>query len=506
LASLKKLAGQTAWYGLSSIFARLLNYLLTPYLTGVLAANQYGDQSIMYSAIPFLNVIFTYGMETAFFRFINKEHDSEKVYNTLALSLIATSGLFAYILIGFNVQIGHLLKLRNPEFITWIAYIVTLDALCTLPFAKLRNDARPKKYAFIRIAGIVVNIALVFFFYSILPGYAKSHPGTFIASWWNPKIGAGYVLIANLVMSGLNVLMLSKEFMAIRLKFDPKLWWMVIIYAFPIMIANFGGIINETFDRIMLDWWGPGSEYEQKARVGTYNACYKLSLLITLFIQAFRMGAEPFFFQQAKETEKDAKKAYARVMKFFVIIICVMFMFVVLYIDIWKHFISNPSMWNGLDVVPILLLANMCLGVYYNLSIWYRLTHKPWQGPTITLIGAALTLLINYIFIPKYSYMASAWATLVCYGSMMIISYIWGQRVYKVPYPMKKIAAYFFVMMFFCVVEYGIRLLTHGASKPYAMGIKLTSSTLFMFLYLALILKIESKELQRLPFVGKYIR
>ena len=225
----------------------------------------------------------------------------------------------------------------------------------------------------------------------------------------------------------------------------------MMVYALPMVIVGLGGMVNETMDRIMLGWWGHADSPElNKAAVGIYAACYKLSILITLSIQAFKMGAEPFFFKQA-ETD-NAQRTYARVMKFFVITICVMFLAVVLYLDIWKLFIRNPLMYEGLKVVPILLIANMFLGVYYNLSIWYKLSNKTMAGALITLIGAFVTIVINYFGIPYFGYMASAWATFSCYGLMMFISFKWGQKVYPIPYATKKLIAYFIIAL----VIYGI--------------------------------------------------
>jgi O-antigen/teichoic acid export membrane protein len=272
-----------------------------------------------------------------------------------------------------------------------------------------------------------------------------------------------------------------------------------MLYSMPLIIAGFGGIINETFDRIMLAWWSTaGTEEAVKFEVGTYGACYKLSILITLFIQAFRMGAEPFFFKSA--SGENPQKVYARVMKFFVITICVMFLFVALYLDIWKHFIQNPKMWVGLKVVPILLLANMFLGIYYNLSIWYKLTNKTMAGAWITLIGATLTLAINYLFIPKFGYMACAWATFVCYGTMMVISFTWGQKNYRVPYAWKKLMAYIVIV----VLEYFIFGLFQkiGLDRWVNWGF----ASVLLLAFIIFVLNVEKKEFQRLPVIGRFLR
>ena len=498
--SIKKLAGQTAWYGISSIAARFLNYLLTPYLTYKLSEATYGEQSMIYSAIPFLNVVFTYGMETAYFRFSNKDVDEKKVFSTASFSLITSTVLLTGMLLLFRQPLATLLSVgTHPEFITWAACVIALDTLTAIPFAKLRHENRPRKYAFIRVMTILINIAMVYFFYSKLPLLAAQNPASFWAKYYDPGIGAGYIVIANIIASAFTFLMLLPQFLSVRLVWSKTLWTEMIIYSLPLMIAGFAGMINETFDRLMLGWWSPLSTHELKMQqVGIYSACYKLSLLITLFIQAFRMGAEPFFFHHSKG--EDAPKIYARVMKFFVITICTMFLFVALYLDIWKQFIRNPNMWVGLRVVPILLIANMSLGVYYNLSIWYKLSHNTRAGATITIIGAALTLIVNYFFIPYYSYMACAWATLICYASMMVISYLWGQKVYRVPYATKKLLGYFGIMLLFYFLDMGICLFMPKVWMHLVVG------SVFLFIYLRFVFAVEKKDLARMPLIGKWVK
>jgi O-antigen/teichoic acid export membrane protein len=261
--------------------------------------------------------------------------------------------------------------------------------------------------------------------------------------------------------------------------------------------VGFAGMINETLDRFMLLWWSPAPTIEAaKFEVGVYAACYKLSILISLFIQAFRMGAEPFFFKQAQG--QQPQRTYARVMKMFVITICFMFLMVALFLDVWKYFITREEMWVGLQVVPILLLANMFLGIYYNLSIWYKLSNKTMSGAWITLIGAAITVAINFIFIPKYSYVACAWATFFCYGTMMVISYIWGQKHYRIPYAWKKLVAYIVI----CVVLYWLHVLFQLIGLN--IWIERAFAAVLLFVFTWFILLVERKEFQRLPYVGKY--
>jgi len=483
---------------LSSIAARFINYLLTPYLTFKFLEWQYGEMSIVYAFIPFMNVIYTYGMETAFFRFANKA-DKKTVYNSTSISLIVSTLLLSLLLITLQNPLAHLLQIeKHPEYMSMAAAIIALDALTTIPFAKLRLDGRPIKFAAAKIGGILMNIAFVYFFLSICPELAKDE-NSFVHLFFNENWAVGYVLLANLIQSIVTLLLLYREFTGFELRFDRKLWKEMMIYGMPLIIAGFAGMINETFDRIMLGWWAPvGSEEAAKAEVGIYSACYKLSILITLAVQAFRMGAEPFFFRQAAEA--DAPKTYARVMKFFVITLCLMFLFVMLYLDIWKHFIRNPKMWVGLKVVPILLLANMFLGIYYNLSIWYKLSHKTLSGAWITLIGAGITLAINYFLIPYFSYMACAWATFFCYGSMMVISYLWGQKEYRIPYAWKKLVAYIVI----AVVIYFIQVLFEKAGLGFWIN---KGFALFLFAaFFIFILNVEKKEFRRIPYLNRLVR
>lgn len=501
MAGIKQLAGQTMWYGVSSIAARLLNYLLTPYLTLKLAVESYGEMSLVYAAIPFLNILFTYGIETGFFRFVQQADGDEgkrKVYNTGFISLLISSIVFTILLFYSAGSISSFIRLGNhPEFIKYSALIIALDAITTLPFALLRQQGRPVKFAVIRVSNILINIGFTYFFISVLPGIVKDNPNSIFALIYKQGYEVGYIILANLIASAVSLLMLYKEIFLVQFNFDKKLWRQMMIYSLPLVIAGLGGMINETFDRIMLGWWAPvASEDAAKFEVGVYSACYKLSILISLFIQAFRMGAEPFFFKQA--AGQNAQRTYARVMKFFVITITVMFLAVALYLDIWKQLIRNEEYWAGLKVVPILLFANMFLGIYYNLSIWYKLTGQTIYGAYITLAGAAITLLINYIFIPHYSYVACAWATFACYGSMMIMSYVMGQKHYRIPYATKKLVAYMVIVFLLFLLYSGIVKLYSNPWFNFAVA------SILMLAYILFIAKVERKEFAKLPVLGKY--
>jgi len=488
------------WYGVSSIAARFLNYLLTPYLTGMMALAAYGEMSTVYAAIPFLNIIFTYGLETAYFRFANNKQQQTAVYNTATVSLIVSTVLLSLLLLFFRDAFAYLLRIEDhPEYITYAVYIIAFDALSTLGFAKLRFDGRPIKFATIKIVGILVNIGLVIFFLSVCPQIQRDDPNSFIGTFYNADYGVGYVIIANLVQAVVTFLLLSKEFFSFRWKFDAKLWKEIMLYASPLILVGFAGMINETFDRIMLLWWAPaGTEAAAKEQVSIYSAVYKLAILISLFIQAFRMGAEPFFFKQAQG--QNPQRTYARVMKFFVIAVCFMFLMVALFLDVWKHFIQNERQWEGLKVVPILLLANMFLGIYYNLSIWYKLSNKTIYGAYITLIGAAVTLAINYFLIPHWSYVACAWATFFCYGTMMVISYTWGQKHYPIPYATKKLLAYIVicVALFGAYQLFGLLNLNIWVARGFAI--------IEVALFSLLVMNVEKRELAGLPIVGRYFK
>lgn len=498
MSGIKKLAGQTMWYGGSTIAAKFINYLLTPYLTYTLAnASDYGKMGIIYSAIPIFNIIFTYGFETAYFRFASKPEYKTTIYSTASLSLFFSTILFT-ILLWFNQSVlAGITGLEGfPKMIQLSIVIIALDAFSTIPFARLREEGRPKKFAFVRICGIIFNIFFTWFFISYCPNHLKSDPNSWVTLIYdkgtNPIV---YVLWANVIQSAITLLLLGREIAEIRFKFNTKLWKEMMIYALPLIIVGMGGMVNETFDRLMLRWWLPGKIEFREEQVGIYNACYKLSILITLFIQAFKMGAEPFFFKQAEGN--NPQRVYARVMKFFVIIISVMFLVVSLFMPLWKNFIG-PKYWAGLSVVPILLLANMFLGIYYNLSIWYKLAHKTLSGAYITLFGAAITILLNYFFIPRFSYIACAWTTFFCYGSMMVISFIWGQKEYRIPYAWKKLVAYMVIIVLIYFIHQGIIALNGN------IYLNIISAIILVMAYCWFVGRIERKELPKLPVIGKY--
>ena len=500
MSSIKKLAGQTMWYGVSSMAARFINYLLTPFLTYTLAkTSDYGKMSLIYAAIPVLNVIFTYGFETAYFRFASRKEYKDSLYSTSAISLVFSTLLFTFLLWLARDSFAGIVGLTDVPAIVYVSiFVIAFDALSTIPFAKLRLEERPRKYALVKVGGILINIFFTWFFVGYCPSHADQVSNSFLIFIYNPDVNPiVYVLIANLIQSVFTLLLLSSEISEIKLKFNFPLWKEMIIYSLPLVIVGMGGMVNEVFDRLMLRWWQPGTVTFKEQQVGIYSACYKLAILITLFIQAFRLGAEPFFFKQAEG--QNPQKVYARVMKFFVIIISCMFLVVSLYLDVWKIFIA-PAYWPGLKVVPILLLANIFLGIYYNLSIWYKLTNKTSTGAYITLAGTVITIILNYIFIPHYGFVACAWATFLCYFTMMVLCFIWGQKAYSIPYAWKKLCAYIVIVVLLYFIHEAIIYFFKGNRINYV------TATLLLMLYIWFILKVERKEFMKLPVIGKYIK
>lgn len=446
MQSLKQLAGQTAVYGLSSIVGRFMNYLLTPLYTYQFIAREYGVVTEMYAYVAFLVVLLTFGMETAFFRFSNKSESSHDVYNTALIPVLTGSLFFVALGILFCNTLSEIIEYPDhPEYIIWFAAIVGLDAISSIPLARLRQENKAFKFARINLTSIGINIGLNVFFI----GYCKvrfdlGETNFIIDTLYNPEIGVGYIFISNLASSILKTLLLLPYLALIRPKVNYKLLRSMLIYALPLLIAGIAGIANENIDRILLKFLlidEFGREYTM-TQVGIYGACYKISILITLFIQAYRYAAEPFFFSKASDI--DAKKTYADLMTYFVLICLIIFFFLVANLS-WVMKFVGEEYRVGAGIVPILLIANIFLGIYYNLSVWYKLTDKTIVGAYISVGGAAVTIFFNLMLIPIIGYVGSAWATLICYFLMALFSYKIGQKYYPVPYPLAKLAIYFLV-------------------------------------------------------------
>lgn len=478
---IKKLLGQTAVYGLSSIIGRLLNYLLVPLYTSVFAdPSDYGVVSELYAWVAFLVVFLTFGMETAFFRFLQVHEDKEKVFRNGFLTVIGINILFFLTLMYFNQDVADLMLYSgHNEYIILLGAIVCIDAVTALPLAKLRAEEKALQFAGIQFASIGVNIFLNLLLMLLVFDPAR------------PEEGVLFILFANLFASLVKPLLLHKHFLEIKLNFDFQLAKKMIFYAVPLVIAGFAGIINETIDRILLKHMlYDGSSIESlsyaEAQVGIYSACYKLAMLVTILLQAYRYAAEPFFFAQMKNEDKN--KVYSKVMNFFVATVALVFLVVSLNIDIFKYFIQNEAYWVGLKVVPILLLANVFLGIYYNQSIWYKLSGQTRFGAYIAVGGACLTVLINLIFIPSHEYMASAWATLIVYAVQMIASYYLGQKYYPIKYNTRKFGLYLGV----AIALYFLAQLLYMEN----IGTRLVLNNFLILIYLGMIYILERKNLK----------
>jgi O-antigen/teichoic acid export membrane protein len=442
----RKLLGDTAIYGVSSIVGRFLNWWLVPYHAGIFGPEQYGVVSNLYSYVAFALIFLTYGMETGFFRFASRSEEPEKVYTTSLITLFCSSLLFAVLVGLFRDQLASMMQYPDhPEYIWWLALTVSIDAFTSIPFSRLRLQSRPVRFALIKIINIGFNIGFNVFFLSVCPWILKNHPGSPLLEIYNPDIGVGYVFIANLLASVSTLIMLGKELFNITFSFNRKILWEILSYSFPILVIGLAGMVNQNIDKILIPFLIP-DEQNPMFQLGIYGANYKLAVLMNMFIQAFRYAFEPFFFARSSQETADNPQIYAIVMKYFILFGLIIFLGMVLYIDIVKMLIP-PIYHQGTRVVPIILIADLFFGVFFSASIWYKLKDKTWYGASIAIIGAIITIVLNIVLIPVMGYMGSAIALLGCYGIMMAINYFWGQKFYPIPYDLKKIALYFSVAM-----------------------------------------------------------
>ncbi len=486
MGQLKKLAGQTAIYGLPTIVGRLLNYFLVPLYTRTLIESQYGVVTDFYAYIALFMVLLTYGMETAFFRYAQKNEKYNDVYSTAFTSLLISSSAFLLLCVAFRVPIASVFGYAShSEYIAIVAAILALDALRAIPFALLRQQQRPIRFAVIKTIEISANIFFNLFFLVVCPLLLScGNPGiekivTFV---YNPENKVLYIFLSNLLASLISFVFLAPEFLQVKLNLNRKLWAEMFFYAFPIMLGSLAGILNEVFDRMVLKYLIPDAQ-NPMAQLGIYGACYKISIIMTLFIQAFRFAAEPFFFQRAKH--QGAQQTYAVLMKYFIIVCSIIFLTVMLYIDVVMLFVGEKFR-VGITVVPILLLANWFLGIYYNLSVWYKLTDKVIFGAIIGFVGAGITIALNFLLIPLFGYVGSAYATLACYTVMMVVSFIFGQKYYPIPYKLSRNLLYIiFPVIIFSVSFY----------LPFGDGIlRYVFNTILLLAYIAGIYIFELKK------------
>lgn len=441
MKEVRKLAGQTLIYGMGTIIPRFLHYaVMTPFYTRIFYDNisGYGVITELYAWMVILLVILTYGMETAFFRFVQNNEEAENVFSTSLISLFVTSTLFVAFVFIFIKPVSSLMNYAgNHDYVKLFAGIVAIDAFTAIPFARLRKENKPLIFSTIKIINVIITIVLVVFLLKIAPGIWEKSNGWF-RRIYDPDYKVGYVFIANLISSAATLLMLTPVIARTRVRFDPGLWYRMVSYSFPLMLAGISGTINDALDKVIIRRLI--GEDEGLAVVGKYGAGYKIGVLMALFIQMFRFAAEPFFFERAKHA--DAKETYSYVMKYFIIVMLIVFLGINLYLSGLKYIIAFPYR-EAIVVVPMISMAYLFYGIYINHSIWYKLNDFTVYAVYITIIGALVTVMINLIFVPSYGYLASAWAHVASYGSMIVASFIMAEKKYKVDYNMKQYIPYF---------------------------------------------------------------
>lgn len=472
--SLRKLASETAIYGMTTIVGRLLNYLLVPLHTRLFVEEEYGVVTDVYAYVGFLIVLFSYRMESAFFRYGTDITARKATFRTATFSLAISSIVLCAIMILFSAKIALWLHYPHHQMIiVWVALILALDTMTAIPFALLRMENRPRDFGRLKIINIIVNIIANLVFLLVFPRIGL----------YSESIGVGYIFIAGLLSSAVTFILILPVIKQYRQPeegnttplFDDELWQKMMRYALPLVFVGLAGMINEVLDRIILKYLLPGSYDHRIAQVGIYGACYKLAMLMTMFTQAFNFAAEPFFFKHA--TENKGRNVYAQVAKAFTIIGCLVMLGVLLYLDLAKYFIGEKYR-VGLGVVPILLMANLCLGLYYSVGAWYKLADKTIIGTYISLVGAAITIIANVVLIPHIGFMGSAWATLICYASMLILTWFWGQKYFPVPYDIKGILWYITLAL----AVYTLSLLFSDIFNPHLI-VKLAFNTLLLGLF-----------------------
>jgi O-antigen/teichoic acid export membrane protein len=488
LTPLKRLASQTAVYGVSSVLGRFLNYLLVPLFTYTFAPAEYGVVAEFYAYMGFLAVLMVFGLETGYFRFRSGgERPPEVVFATVLRFLILANGTFLVAMMVLSQPLADLLRHpEHPELIWWTAAILALDSVGAAAFARLRAEERAMRFALIKLIEIGTNIGLAVFFILVCRGAFESDPQSLLGRWWDPAIGVGYVFIANLAASALKLALLIPQLRDGLFGFDSRLFRRMIRYSLPMVIIGLAGIVNEMLDRAALKYLLPYDNETNMAQLGIYSACYKLSILMTLFIQAFRYAGEPFFFAYAKAT--DARRTYAQVLNWFVIFCVFIFLLVTLFLDVFQYFVGSAYR-EGLYVVPVLLLANLLLGIYVNLSIWYKLTDRTMMGAYVSIAGAAITVVMLLTLVPRYGFEGAAWAHLACYGFMVAASYLLGRRYYPVPYDLARVGGYV-----------ALGLVLYGTSRLTVARVDLSPMTLgtgLMLLFLALVYWLDGRGLVR---------
>ena len=480
MGKLQTIAKDTAIYGLSSIIGRFLNYLLVPLYTAQLSAASggYGIITNMYAYVALILVILTFGMETTYFRFTNKTHtDSQVVYSTTLISVGTVSVLFAALVIIFINPISSLMGYGDhPEYVWVMAITVAIDAFLCIPFAHLRQQKKAIKFASLKLLNIVVSILLNLIYFA----------------WMDGK-DVGYAFYINLVCSAMLALCLFTEYTGFSWKMDTKLLRTMLSYSWPILVLGIAGILNQTADKMLFPYIYEGSKSEMLEQLGIYGACSKIAMIMAMITQAFRFAYEPIVFSGVKE--KGQHEMYEQAMKYFIIFTLLAFLMVVGYIDILKYIVRNPDYWVGLKVVPIVMAAEIMMGIYFNLSFWYKIIDKTIWGAWFSGIGCVVLLAVNYFFVPKYGYMACAWGGVAGYGVAMVASYFVGQKYYPLNYPLKEIALYTILAF----ITFVVMTLLH---EKLSMWLSITINTLLILCFIGMIIK-RDLPLSKLPIIGK---
>lgn len=479
----KKLFQQTFIYGLATVLPRALAIVLVPLYTNVMEPSEFGVYATLMSYIILGNVVLSYGMETAFFRFINKRPKEKKQVQSTALTTVFISSISFFLIAYFlRKEIGSLIEF-DTRYVTYALLILVLDALAIIPFVWFRANQKPMDYAVIKIVNVCINLGCNLFFFLVLPKLITTNPNSIWESMHLSENKVLYVFIANIIASGATLLFILPQYFKIGFGFHKAICLEMLKYAFPVLIAGIAFSINEAFDKILLAYLLPDDI--AKTEVGVYAACYKLGVFMTLFATAFRLGIEPFFFTHAKE--KNAKETYALITKYFSILGCIIFLFVMVYVDFFKELlIQDEAYWVALSVVPFILLANLCLGIYHNLSVWYKVTDRTRFGAYISVVGALITLGLNFVLIPIISYKGSAIATLAAYATMMCLSYYFGKKYYPVPYSVKKIGGYLLLAILFSGLSF------------YVFDRNLIIGTVLLLVFLIIVVFSEKKEVAKI--------
>lgn len=493
MAGTKSLFKDTAIYGMSSIVGRFLNWCLVPLYTIMFPAAEYGIVTYVYSVVALALIILTYGMETGYFRFANHERykDPMEVYSTSLISLGISSTVFIALLAIFISPISKAMMCEgHNDYVMMIGIAVAIDAFTSIPFCYLRDKHRPLRFAYLKLISIAVNIGLNVWFILICPWLAKQNP--LFDNIYDSDYGIGYIFLANLVSSALTLVLLYPELKGFSWRFNSTLWKEMLKYSFPLLILGIAGIMNQTVDKILFPWLVT-DKADAMSQLGIYGANYKIAIVMIMFTQAFRFAYEPYIFSRNKGENMEAKKkSYSDAMKYFVIFSMIIYLGVMYYLPVLKYFIS-PNYFSGLKVVPIVMLAAFFFGVFFNLSVWYKVTDKTIWGMWYSLMGLAAILILNVVLVPVWGYMGCAWASFACYALMMIVSYFMGQRRYPIDYKPMRLVCYIVLTLICASIGQFISFEDNGK-----VWLTLLLRTPLMLLFIYGVLKMEHISLSSL--------